>query len=111
MGRSLDKVMKDLPASRRKKVEKRGAELIAETMNLRALRQKLNLTQEDLAAALNTKQGSISKVEKRSDMLISTLRAHIEAMGGELELVAKIPGQPPVKIDAIQDLTESHSPA
>ncbi|MNF12593.1 hypothetical protein D3C80_2141380 [compost metagenome] len=45
------------------------------------------------------RQGNISKVEKRSDMLISTLRSYVEALGGTLELVVNIPGRPPVTLD------------
>lgn len=105
MARTLDDVMKTLPAERRKKIEARGRELIEEELTLRALRKKLNLTQEKMAEMLNTKQGTVSKVEKRSDMLISTLRSHIEAMGGTLELVAKIPNHPPVKLEGFQDLS------
>ncbi len=46
-----------------------------------------------MAGLLNVKEGNVSKVEKRTDMLISTLRQYIEAMGGTLELVARIPGR------------------
>lgn len=101
MGRSLQDVIDDLPASRREKVAKRGEQLIAEAMTLRELRQMMNLTQRELATSLRTQQGTISKVEKRPDMLVSTLRAHIEAMGGELELVAKLSGQAPIRIEGL----------
>ena len=107
MGRSLQEVIKDLPAKRREKVSERSEQLIAEVMTLRELRQTMNLTQEELAVSLKTQQGTISKVEKRPDMLVSTLRAHVEAMGGELELVAKLPGQAPVRIKGLNDLSNN----
>lgn len=107
MGRSLQEVIEDLPAKRRKKLSERSQQLIAEVMSLRELRQTMNLTQEELAISLNTQQSTISKVEKRPDMLVSTLRAHVEAMGGELELVAKLPGQAPVKIKRFSDLSSN----
>ena len=107
MGRSLQEVIEDLPASRREKLSERSQQLMAEVMTLRELRRTLHLTQEELAAALKTQQGTISKVEKRPDMLVSTLRAHIEAMGGELELVAKLPGQAPVRIKGLNDLSNN----
>jgi predicted transcriptional regulator len=51
----------------------------------------MDLTQESLANALHVKQASISKMERRSDMYISTLSKIIEAMGGELQIIAKMP--------------------
>jgi hypothetical protein len=44
-------------------------------------------------------------MEKRSDMLVSTVRSYVAAMGGELELIARIPGHPPVKLEGFGDLT------
>lgn len=108
MAKSLDQVMKGLPAARRQKVEQRGAELIAEQMTLQELRKELNLTQAAMADLLDMKQGNVSKVEKRTDMLISTLREYVEAMGGTLELVARLPGRAPVKLEGFRDLHAEH---
>lgn len=108
MAKSLDQVMKGLPAARRQKIERRGAELIAEQMTLQELRKDLNLTQEAMADLLDMKQGNVSKVEKRTDMLISTLREYVEAMGGTLELVARLPGRAPVKLEGFRDLHAEH---
>ena len=58
------------------------------------LREALDLTQESLAEALNITQASVSKMERRSDMYLSTLRKIIEAMGGKLEIVAVMPDGP-----------------
>lgn len=68
---------------------------------LKDLRKSTRQTQEDLAAALGVGQDTISRLEHRSDMLLSTLRHYIESVGGQLELVATFPGQPPVIIDQI----------
>ena len=57
-------------------------------MNLRAMRDLIGRTQEDLAHLENIAQGEISKVERRSDHLVSTLRRYVEALGGELEIIA-----------------------
>ncbi|MNP74103.1 Helix-turn-helix domain protein [compost metagenome] len=100
--------MKGLPAARRQKIEQRGAELIQEQMTLQELRKGLNLTQEAMADLLDIKQGNVSKVEKRTDMLISTLREYVEAMGGTLELVARLPGRAPVKLEGFRDLNTDH---
>ena len=67
------------------------AERMMNEMALDELREALNLTQESLAQSLHVNQAAISKVERRSDMLISTLRKIIQAMGGELEIRAMLP--------------------
>jgi transcriptional regulator with XRE-family HTH domain len=89
--RTLDKVIADLPAERRAKVSARTKELIAEEMALRHLRQARDFTQQRMAELLRLDQGSISKIESRSDMLLSTLRSYVEAMGGSLRLIAEFP--------------------
>lgn len=62
-------------------------------------RQAAQQTQQDLAAALGVGQDTISRLEKRSDMLLSTLRHYVQSMGGKLNLVAEFPNRPPVVID------------
>lgn len=64
---------------------------LREEMPLNELRQARGLSQKALAAVLHVEQPAIAKLERRTDMYISTLRKHIEAMGGELEIVAKFP--------------------
>lgn len=71
--------------------------------SLKDLRKSAKQTQEDLAAALGVGQDTISRLEKRSDMLLSTLRHYVECVGGHLALVATFPNQPPVIIDHIGD--------
>ena len=88
--------MKRLSAARRKKIEARAAELIAEEMFLRDLRKARKLTQEHIAEILNVGQDGVSRLEKRSDLLISTLRSYVEAMGGSLSLIAEFPDREPV---------------
>ena len=66
------------------------ARLLAE-MPLAELRQAQALTQSALAELLETSQGEVSKIERRTDMYVSTLRRYIEAMGGELDVVARFP--------------------
>lgn len=97
MARSLNDVMAALPAKRRTKIERRTLELAS----LKDLRLAVERTQEDLAATLGVGQDTISRMEQRSDMLLSTLRRYIEGMGGKLELVAQFPDRPPVVIDQI----------
>ena len=95
MAKKLDHLLERLPAKRRAAIEARAGELAT----LKALRQAVAQTQQDLAASLGVGQDTISRLEKRSDMLLSTLRRYVEAMGGKLELVAQFPNRPPVVID------------
>jgi DNA-binding XRE family transcriptional regulator len=103
MARKLDQVLDSLPAGRRARIEERAAELAT----LKDLRQAMQKTQEELAAALHIGQDSVSRLEKRSDMLLSTLRGYVEAMGGKLELVAHFPNRPPVVIEHLVDKADS----
>ncbi len=95
MAKRLEQMMADLPQARRTAIETRAGELAT----LKDLRQAAKQTQQDLAAALGVGQDTISRLEKRSDMLLSTMRRYVEAMGGSLELVAQFPNRPPVVID------------
>lgn len=101
---TLEQVMESLPADERDAIVRRAAVLIEEQMTLQELRKTLNLTQESMARLLEIKQANVSKVEKRADMLISTLRSYVEAMGGSLELIARLPGRGPVRLEGLRDL-------
>ncbi len=105
-----DKIRR-LPANQRKRVEARAAELMAEEMTLRELRKARKLTQVRLARALNINQDSVSRLEKRSDLLLSTLRKAVGAMGGTLSLVAQFPDRKPVVLSALgADPSPARSP-
>jgi DNA-binding XRE family transcriptional regulator len=101
MGIDLDTMLKRVSPERRAKIEARASELIAEEMTLQDLRKARALTQMRLAELLSIKQESVSSLEKRSDLLLSTLRTYVEAMGGELTLVASFPDRPPVKLASL----------
>ena len=78
-------------------------------MDLAELRQALKLSQAELAKKLNVGQAAVAKVEQRADMYVSTLRGYIEAIGGELEISAKIKGRR-VQLKNFQQLTGLHHP-
>lgn len=84
------------------RAEEKAQVLLAE-MPLNELRQARGLSQKVLAEVLHVQQPSIAKMERRTDMYISTLRSHIEAMGGQLEVVARFPDGS-VKITNFADL-------
>ena len=91
------------PSARAKSAEK-ARELFQE-MPLQELRQARLLSQEQLAASLHVKQASVSKLERRTDMYISTLRGFIKAMGGDLEIVARFPDGS-VRINQFEELAD-----
>ncbi len=99
MARNLEQVLAKLPARRRVKIESRAAELAT----LKDLRQAVKRTQVELASSLGVGQDTISRLEQRSDMLISTLKRYVEAMGGRLDLVARFPNRPAVVISKISE--------
>ena len=109
MATALHEKMKSVGNKRRKKIEARAAELIAEEMALRDLRKAHHRTQTSMAKQLGISQDGVSRLEQRSDLLLSTLRNYIEAMGGNLHLVAKFPGQPPVRLTGFSDIDDDHS--
>ncbi len=104
MARNVEEIIQSLPASRRRRIEKRAAELIAEEMTLQELRRARAMTQVRLAKNLGVAQKQISEIEKRTDMHISTLRRSIEAMGGKLSLIAEFPDREPVVLAGIASL-------
>jgi DNA-binding XRE family transcriptional regulator len=103
MPTNVNHIIKKLSPAQRKKVEARAAQLIAEEMTLRELRQARKLTQVRMAKTLGITQDSVSRLEKRSDLLLSTLRKTVEAMGGNLSLVAEFPDRAPVVLSGIAD--------
>lgn len=101
MARSLDEFVASLPAQERKRIEARAAELVAEELSLRDLRKAMKRTQVSIAKRLKLRQDGVSKIEQRTDMLLSTLRGYVHALGGELHLVAEFRDRPPVRIAEI----------
>ncbi|PYT23661.1 MAG: transcriptional regulator [Acidobacteria bacterium] len=109
MPTNVDGIVRKLSPAQRKKVQARAAQLIAEEMTLRELRHARKLTQVRIAKALGITQDSVSRLEKRSDLLLSTLRKTVEAMGGNLSLVAEFPDRAPVVVSGIVG-GEPHKP-
>jgi transcriptional regulator with XRE-family HTH domain len=81
--------------------------MLKEIMVLKELRNALQLSQKKLAANLSVDQANISQIENRTDMFISTLRSYIEAMGGELDIIARFP-QGEVHINQFEDINASN---
>lgn len=106
----LGDMMAALTPERRTHVEARAAELIAEERTLQDVRKAMGLTQAHMAETLKIGQDNVSRIEKRSDLLISTLRSFVEAMGGHLNLVAEFPDRPPVRLKTLGDVRDDGTP-
>ena len=100
---NVNEIIRKLSAAERKKVAERAAEIIAEEMSLRDLRKARKLTQARVAKTLGITQDSVSRIEKRSDVLLSTLRKTVKAMGGEVRIVAQFPDRSPVILSHISE--------
>ena len=107
MSVNVNKIIRKLNPAARKKVTDRAAEIIAEEMSLRDLRKARKLTQARVAKTLGITQDSVSRLEKRSDLLISTLRKTVKAMGGDVRIVAEFPDRAPV---VLSELSEEDPP-
>jgi transcriptional regulator with XRE-family HTH domain len=108
MGRTLDEWIASLPADERRRIEARAAELIAEEMSLRDLRKAMKKTQVAIAKRLKVRQHGVSKIEQRTDMLLSTLRGYVRALGGELHLVAEFKDRPAVRLTEIGGIADEN---
>jgi predicted transcriptional regulator len=98
---NLDRIRKEMSPERRRKIKARAAEIMAEEMTLRELRKALAQTQADVASTLDIGQEGVSRIEQRGDLLLSTLREYIEAMGGNLSLIVEFPNRRPVTLSGI----------
>lgn len=104
MGRTLDEIIAEMPKARQKKIKARAKELIEEYESLRALRKDARFSQERIAKKLGISQPAVSKMERQTDMNLSTIRNYVEALGGALELVIRLPGRAPVRLERLEDL-------
>lgn len=90
MAQKFDRLFRKMSSEARKRVEER-ANAEYQALALAELREARDLTQVQLAKRLGIDQGAVSKIERRSDMYLSTLRNVVTAMGGKLELTARFP--------------------
>lgn len=102
MAKKFSELRAAMSPAARQKADNQAKAMLSE-MPLNELRQARGLSQKMLAEILNVQQPSIAKMEKRTDMYLSTLRSHIEAMGGELDIIARFPDGM-VKISNFNDL-------
>lgn len=110
MGKDFRDILNAMPEERRKRIEAEGERLLAEHITLSALRKAHDLTQVQLAEKLGKSQVTIAKMEKRSDLLISTLRDYVEAMGGTLNLSVEFPDGAPIFLEGLGEIDGARKP-
>jgi transcriptional regulator with XRE-family HTH domain len=112
MSRTLSEMIDNLPKQRRERIDARYRELKDEVESLSELRKAAGKAQADIAATLKIKQPSVSKIEKQTDMYLSTLRRYVEAIGGELDLVVRLPAHRAMRLHRLGEvLSGSAQPA
>ena len=104
MATKFKKIRESMAPERQERIRKRTRQLLDE-LPLQELRKARELSQEELAEVLGLNQATISKLERRTDMYLSSLRRFVEAMGGELEVTASFP-EGRVRIQLFEDLEE-----
>jgi len=92
LGRTLDEVIAEMPSESRARIAERTEQLQAEIEGLKALRKLTTRSQEQIAQSLGVSQPAIAKIERQTDLYLSTLRRFVEAVGGKLELRVELPG-------------------
>lgn len=91
MGMRLDDLIKTFTAERQEMIKKETDKLISEYSGLMEFRKAAGLSQKVLAGRMSMSQENISRLEKRTDMHLSTLRKYVEALGGQMEILITIP--------------------
>lgn len=109
MATTLKDKLNKLPKSRRKKIRNMADEIIAEEMSLHELRVLRELTQVDMAELLDIRQENVSRIEKRSDIKLSTLRNYVESAGGHLKLIVEFSDMPTVSLLVNNEEESSHA--
>jgi DNA-binding XRE family transcriptional regulator len=101
VGRTLTEVIDSLSPEMHQKIEIGTKDLIleVEAIQLKQLRERWGISQQELAKILNVSQPAVSKVENQPDVILSTLRQYVESLGGNLEILATFPDRPTVKLE------------
>jgi hypothetical protein len=99
--KNLERIRKEMSPERRANIMARAATIMTEEMTLRDLRTALSQTQTTIGNTLGIGQEGVSRIERRSDLLLSTLPGYIEAMGGNLSFIAEFPDREPVSLSGI----------
>ena len=109
MGKSYDEMLAKFSKEDQEYIQKRGDELIEEYETLQELRKAMKLSQEHVAKILEVRQENISRLEKCPDLMLSTLKKYISALGGDLKIIVKFPDKPDIVLTAYDDIVDSNT--
>ena len=98
-----------LTAEERAAAKVQAAKIIVEEITLRDLRRAREMTQADIGAALKIGQDQVSRLEQRTDMLLSTLRSYVASLGGDMHVLIEFPNRPPVKLANLSDVFDAET--
>ena len=104
LGSTLEEMIAAMPPESQAWIEERSAQLHAEVEGLKALRKLAARSQEQIAQSLGVKQPAIVKIERQTDLYLSTLRRFVEAAGGTLELRVELPGSGVMRLTGMGQL-------
>jgi predicted XRE-type DNA-binding protein len=100
----LKDILDALPSKRRAALDRRFKQLVDEVESLKELRRLSAKSQARIAKTLKISQPAVSKLEKQTDMYLSTLRGYVEAIGGELDVIVRLPNRGPIKVKSLEDI-------
>jgi transcriptional regulator with XRE-family HTH domain len=107
---SLEEILNQMPEEERVEVFRRAVE-IRQEINLREMRRLRKVTQARLSKKLKIGQEGVSRIEKRTDLYLSTLRSYVEGLGGKLSLTVEFPDRAPVVLSGFGEGSEASKPS
>ena len=115
MGRNVDDIIAGLPKARRDKIEAKAAQMAQEMIDhadsLAEFRKAMSKTQSEVARELGVGQVAVAQMEKRSDLLLSTLQRYVRAAGAELSVVVRTKSGAEIVLQGLGDLVKKKKSA
>jgi DNA-binding transcriptional regulator YiaG len=100
---TLSEELSNLSGERQELIEARASQIRLEELTLRHLREKLGLSQSELAERLEVQQPAVSKMERRQNLELNTLRSVVNALGGTIEIIVRVPNKEPILLSDYQE--------
>ncbi len=103
---TLDDYEATLPPERLAAIDRDYHKLLQRVRDLQAIRDLVGQSQTELAARMGTNQGALSRLERKTDFALRILRRFVRQLGGELDIVVRLPGRPPIRLDRLSDASD-----
>jgi DNA-binding transcriptional regulator YiaG len=100
---TLSEELSNLSGERQESIEARASQIRLEELTLKHLREKLGLSQSELAERLEVQQPAVSKMERRQNLELNTLRSVVNALGGTIEIIVRVPNKEPILLSDYQE--------